>query len=354
MKTYLVGGSVRDLLLGIKPKDRDYVVVGSTPEEMISLGYKKVGSDFPVFLHPTTSDEYALARTERKSGNGYKGFETDFNSTITLEMDSSRRDLTMNSIAQDLETGEIIDYFNGREDLKNGILRHVSESFSEDPLRVLRVARFAARYDFKVAPETMQLMKELVSSGEMLHLTPERVWNETEKALGEEYPAIYFKVLKECGALQVLFPEFDDYAVSNLRDMYYTNPLYRYALMFFKIPDAITVSNRLKTPTEYATLANIVSKYSKDFENFYNLNNEECLQFFKNIGFFKSISVFNGFMSVCDMHYIDRTIYTKVYEVAKIIGKIKISDVNVDGLVGKQISDAIDAKRIEFIDILRR
>ena len=210
MKVYLVGGAIRNKLLGLPIADNDYVVVGSTPEEMISLGFKKVGADFAVFLHPETGEEYALARTERKSGVGYNGFTCDFNSEITLEDDNFRRDLSINALAMDIETGEIIDFVGGLKDLENHILRHTSVAFRDDPLRVLRTARFAAQFHhlgFTIAPETMVFMSEMVSSGELNHLTPERVWVETNKALSTSKPSIYFDVLLECGALETLFPE---------------------------------------------------------------------------------------------------------------------------------------------------
>lgn len=196
MEVYLVGGAVRDNILGLNPKDKDYVVVDSSPKEMLSLGYKEVGKDFPVFLHPETGYEYALARTERKIGLGYTGFDCDWEGVTLLE-DLSRRDLTINSMAQCLETGEIIDPFNGRSDLHHKVLRHTTEAFGEDPLRLLRVARFLARFGEKwvIAPETLCLMDNLSATGELLSLTPERVWKETEKALGEEVPSLYFKTL---------------------------------------------------------------------------------------------------------------------------------------------------------------
>lgn len=211
MKTYLVGGAVRDKLLGLPVQDRDYVVVGATPEEMTALGFKPVGADFPVFLHPETKEEYALARTERKSGRGYKGFTVYAAPDVTLEDDLRRRDLTINAMAMD-ESGQLIDPYGGKRDLEQGILRHVSPAFVEDPLRVLRVARFAARYaarGFHVADETLALMRAMSAGGELDELTPERVWTETEKALGEETPQRYFEVLHECGALARLFPEID-------------------------------------------------------------------------------------------------------------------------------------------------
>lgn len=211
MKSYLVGGAVRDALLGLPVKDKDWVVVGATPQEMLDAGYQQVGRDFPVFLHPKSREEYALARTERKSGFGYTGFSCYAAPDVTLEQDLLRRDLTVNALAQDAD-GKIIDPYNGLADLKSRTLRHVSPAFGEDPLRVLRVARFAARYahlSFRIADETMTLMREMTAAGELEHLTPERVWKETENALSSRNPQVYFMTLRECGALKVLFPELD-------------------------------------------------------------------------------------------------------------------------------------------------
>jgi tRNA nucleotidyltransferase (CCA-adding enzyme) len=211
MKTYLVGGAVRDRLLGLPGQDRDFVVVGATPEEMTARGFKPVGADFPVFLHPETKEEYALARTERKSGKGYKGFTVYAAPDVTLEDDLRRRDLTINAMARD-EAGNLVDPYGGEQDLRAGVLRHVSEAFAEDPVRILRVARFAARFSargFRVADETMELMHRMVTSGEVDHLVAERVWAELERALGEERPSRFFETLRECGALVRLFPEIE-------------------------------------------------------------------------------------------------------------------------------------------------
>jgi len=211
VKTYLVGGAVRDALLKLPVKDRDWLVVGATPEAMLAQGFQQVGRDFPVFLHPHSREEYALARTERKSGNGYTGFVTWSAPDVTLEQDLQRRDLTINAIAQ-RENGELIDPFHGERDLQARLLRHVSDAFNEDPLRVLRVARFAARFahlNFRIADETQALMRQMAASGELSHLTAERVWKETEKALTSRNPQVYFQTLRDCGALEVLFPELD-------------------------------------------------------------------------------------------------------------------------------------------------
>lgn len=211
MDIYLVGGAVRDELLGYPVKEHDWVVVGARPSDLLSQGYQQVGKDFPVFLHPQTKDEYALARTERKQGHGYTGFDVDCDPNVTLEEDLLRRDLTVNAIARS-DSGEYTDPYNGRADIEARVLRHVSEAFVEDPLRVLRTARFAARYahlGFTVAPETIALMSNIVSAGELQHLSIERVWVEMEKALGERNPDVFFEVLRSCGALASLLPELE-------------------------------------------------------------------------------------------------------------------------------------------------
>ena len=219
MKTYAVGGAVRDALMGQSVNDRDWVVVGSTPEAMTAQGYVPVGKDFPVFLHPQTREEYALARTERKTARGYKGFAVQAEPSVTLDEDLARRDLTVNAMAvpealahaaPDQWTGQIVDPYDGQADLKNKVLRHVTEAFAEDPVRILRVARFAARFaDFSVADETLALMRLMVEDGEVDHLVPERVWQELAKGLMSDKPSRMFEVLRACGALQVLLPELD-------------------------------------------------------------------------------------------------------------------------------------------------
>jgi tRNA nucleotidyltransferase (CCA-adding enzyme) len=209
MKTYVVGGAVRDELLGLPVQDHDHVVVGATPEEMIARGYTPVGKDFPVFLHPKTHEEYALARTERKTAPGYKGFVFHAEPEVTLEDDLVRRDLTINAMAK-AEDGTIADPFGGRKDIQNKIFRHVSDAFAEDPVRILRVARFAARFtDFTVAPETNALMRQMVNNGEVDALVPERVWQELSRGLMEAKPSRMFEVLRECGALARILPELD-------------------------------------------------------------------------------------------------------------------------------------------------
>ena len=218
MQIYMVGGAVRDRLLGLPVQDHDWVVVGATPEQMVAQGYLPVGKDFPVFLHPDTREEYALARTERKSGRGYKGFTVFTSPDVTIEDDLARRDLTINAIAaradwtraEGQKDPEFIDPFNGRRDLRAKVLRHVTAAFREDPVRILRLARFAARFhDFTIAPETMALLREMVQEGEADHLVPERVWQELARGLMEDHPVRLFDVLRDCGALRVVLPELD-------------------------------------------------------------------------------------------------------------------------------------------------
>ena len=210
MKIYLVGGAVRDELLGLPVKDRDWVVTGATPDEMLEQGYRQVGADFPVFLHPTTHEEYALARTERKNGQGYHGFTVYSAPDVTLEDDLKRRDLTINAMAKATD-GTLVDPFGGQQDIASRKLRHVSDAFTEDPLRILRTARFAARLrpqGFQVAEQTMTLMTDMARAGEVNHLAPERVWQEIQRALNEAEPVTFFTVLRDCGALESLIPEF--------------------------------------------------------------------------------------------------------------------------------------------------
>ncbi|MGB6604477.1 MAG: multifunctional CCA addition/repair protein, partial [Steroidobacteraceae bacterium] len=211
MRVYLVGGAVRDRLLGLPVRERDWVVVGAEPGELERAGFLAVGREFPVFLHPQTREEYALARLERKTGPGYRGFSTQFSPDVTLEDDLKRRDLTINAMAES-DSGELIDPYGGHADLAARVLRHVSEAFTEDPVRILRVARFAARFadlGFQVAGETLALLRRMTASGEVSALVPERVWQETERALGEAHPEVYFETLRSCGALAVIFPEVD-------------------------------------------------------------------------------------------------------------------------------------------------
>ncbi len=263
MKAYVVGGAVRDELLGLPVQDKDYVVVGATPEELEAQGYKPVGKDFPVFLHPVTHEEYALARTERKSGRGYKGFTVHAAPDVTLEEDLRRRDLTINAMAKAAD-GTLIDPFGGKKDLEAGMLRHVSEAFAEDPVRILRVARFAARFGFKVAPETLQLMKGMVDSGEADYLVPERVWQEFSRGLAEPHPELMFEVLGRSGLAAKLLG-----GVKPIREILAraaraaaTVPV-RFAVMAWPHHEAevAALCERLKAPNEVRELALLACRH---------------------------------------------------------------------------------------------
>ena len=256
MKVYLVGGAVRDELLGLPVKERDYVVVGATPEEMVRLGFKPVGKDFPVFLHPKTHEEYALARTERKSGRGYKGFTVHASPEVTLEEDLKRRDLTINAMAR-AEDGTLIDPFHGKDDLSNGVLRHVSGAFAEDPVRILRVARFAARYAFSVHAETQALMRRMVDSGEADYLVSERVWQEFSKGLAEKHPGKMFEVLAGCGLQQKQLPE-----IKEIPTQFSGSIPVRFALLTWPLGESQVkaLCERLRVPNEVRELALAAAK----------------------------------------------------------------------------------------------
>jgi tRNA nucleotidyltransferase (CCA-adding enzyme) len=251
MKFYVVGGAVRDELLGLPVQDKDWVVVGATAEDMTALGFRPVGKDFPVFLHPGTHEEYALARTERKSGRGYKGFTVYAAPDVTLEQDLARRDLTINAMAETPE-GELIDPFGGRKDLEDGVLRHVSDAFHEDPVRILRVARFAARFGFRIADETMALMKFMVDNGEADHLVPERVWQEFSRGLGEHRPELMFEALERCDFRPKLLPELRDIPAG------FAGPLpVRFAVLCWPLAEAEIqgLCDRIRAPNEERELA---------------------------------------------------------------------------------------------------
>ena len=262
MKKYVVGGVVRDELLGLPVADRDWVVVGATPEDMVREGFRPVGKDFPVFLHPETHEEYALARTERKSGRGYKGFTVHAAPDVTLEADLARRDLTINAMARD-EAGRLIDPYGGEKDLREGVLRHVSEAFEEDPVRILRVARFVARFGFRIAPETRALMRRMVDSGEADHLVAERVWQEFARGLMEAHPARMLEVLAECGLAARLLPELSNERAALERAARANAPLpVRFAVLAWGLEEGAlrSLCERLRAPNEDLELALIASR----------------------------------------------------------------------------------------------
>ncbi|AIB46011.1 tRNA nucleotidyltransferase [Haemophilus influenzae CGSHiCZ412602] len=403
MKVYLVGGAVRDQLLGLPVKDRDWIVVGTDPATLLSLGYQQVGKDFPVFLNPKTKEEYALARTERKSSAGYTGFICNFSPTITLEQDLIRRDLTINAMAQS-EDGEIIDPYGGKQDLENRILRHISPAFSEDPLRVLRVARFAARYHslgFKIASETLALMTELALSGELQHLTTERIWLETEKALNEKNPEIYFETLHKTGALSVLFseidalhgvpnpvkhhPEVDSFihtmlVLKQAVNLTENNPILnksevRFAAICHDLGKALTPQNilphhygheqagikptrslckRLKVPSYFQELAELTCEFHTHIHKAFELRAETVITLFNRFDVWRKPQRFQEFLQVCLADTRGRTGFeTKDYpqidyinQLLHTANEVDVQQVIADGFEKQAIKNELTKRRI--------
>ena len=315
MKKYLVGGAVRDALMGLPVKDRDWVVVGGTPETLLRQGYIAVGRDFPVFLHPATREEYALARTERKTAPGYRGFVVHAAPDVSLEQDLARRDLTMNAIAQNAGTGELIDPFHGQQDIAGKVLRHVSESFTEDPVRILRLARFAARFsDFSVAPETLTLMHNMVNAGDADHLVAERVWQELAKGLMEACPSRMFEVLRACGALQRLLPELDtgihvmmvlDTAAKmaaslEVRFACLTHDLGKGSTPADILPLLKTLCQRLRVPTHCSELATVVAREHGNIQRSASLNATEIVRLLERCDAFRKPARFAEIMQACE------------------------------------------------------
>lgn len=343
MEIYAVGGAVRDALLGLPVSERDWVVVGATPNDLIAKGYRRVGREFPVFLHPGTHEEYALARTERKVAPGHRGFSFDTSTTVTLEQDLMRRDLTINAIARDSE-GQLIDPCGGRADLDARILKHASEAFREDPLRVLRVARFAARFHelgFALATETLELMTEMVRSGELVSLTAERVWQETDKALQTTRPDVFFEVLRSCGALRTIFPEVDalfgvpqpprwhpeiDTGLHTLMALKMSatltsEPAVHFAVLTHDLGKAITpkfmlprhhghgersvgliekLAARLRVPRRYQTLAERVAKHHGLAHRAFELRPKTVFKLMAALDAFRQPDSFEDFLLACE------------------------------------------------------
>ena len=362
MNCYRVGGAVRDTLLGYPHHETDWVVVGSTPEEMFAEGYTQVGRDFPVFLHPDTKEEYALARTERKSGPGYHGFVVHADPSVTLEEDLERRDLTINAMAMD-EEGVVTDPFGGQADLNAKILRHVSPHFVEDPLRVLRVARFAARYHhlgFEVAKETMSLMAEIVTADELAHLSSERVWVETEKALGEQHPAVYWQVLADCGALTVLAPEL---SVSNgigalSRAAPHTQRTdCRWAALLANLPEARAqgASERLKAPNAYSLLATRISGERPKIKTALK-DASKCMALLKALDALRREEPFEGFcetLVALEQNSADAQSAIDLLRRGRDAAQqVKAADFADQGLTGPELGAAILAAQIERINAL--
>lgn len=375
METYLVGGAVRDKLLELPVEERDWVVVGATPEDMLALGFKQVGRDFPVFLHPDSGEEYALARTERKIGHGYKGFEVHADPDITLEEDLRRRDLTINAMAED-HNGKLIDPYNGYDDLRAGLLRHVSPAFAEDPVRILRVARFAARFadwGFHVAHATNALMRNMVEAGEVDYLVPERVWAELEKALRTDHPEKFFQVLRGCGALKILFPEIDNAyppahgAHGRRQDnpvllaleraaTYSKDPRVRFSALLLALAAhdhddaAITAGNlcrRFRAPNAYCELATIAIRHATQANS---RRPQDLLQLLTAGGAYRHPERWRLLLETyAATGLIDaqrRTLLTRLRDATAGINAAQIKTENMDG---RAIGQAIENRRLEVI-----
>ena len=400
MEIYLVGGYVRDKLLGLETKDRDWVVVGANADELLKQNYRQVGKDFPVFLHPKTNEEYALARTERKTAAGYNGFSFHASADVTLEEDLIRRDLTINAIAQDAD-GKLIDPFNGQVDIEAKILRHVSPAFVEDPVRILRLARFAARFanlGFSIAEETQQLMSTMVNNGEVDALVPERVWQETMRALSEKTPAKYFEVLRDCGALSVLFPEVDrlwgvpqpekhhpeiDTGVHTMMVLTQAaklsrDPKVRFAALVHDLGKGTTpkhkwpkhidhesrgvplveaLCDRYRIPNDYRELGIIVAKYHLHYHRAAELRDNTFLKTLDSLDAFRRPERFKLFLLACEAdsrgrtgfennHFEQPDIYRKAFNAAK---AIDAKELVAQGLKGKEIKEALYKQRLQAI-----
>ncbi|WXT99476.1 MAG: Multifunctional CCA protein [Catillopecten margaritatus gill symbiont] len=358
MKIYLVGGAVRDKLLDIANDntEKDWLVVGSSQEDMLDLGYRQVGKEFPVFLHPGTQEEYALARIERKVSKGYAGFEFDTSKGVTLEQDLSRRDLTINAIAE--RNGEIFDPFNGQEDLNNGLLKHVSAAFSEDPVRVLRVARFSAqfkKFGFKVAHPTHQLMKDMVASGEVDSLTPERVFKELEKSLTYTTPSAFFKVLSACGAYQKVFSPLHPPSTQShqnpfehLDNLVTSEPAIKFSLWLKdEKPTAITeLCKRIKCPKKHQQLAKLTNQYHQFATQFSQQSNDTILDFFTKTDALRRKDRFVELLKIFELLKIDISPITKLRDLLNAIDVSKLDKHN--------IAEAIQQEKLSIIKSFRQ
>jgi tRNA nucleotidyltransferase (CCA-adding enzyme) len=391
MQTYCIGGAVRDELLGLQVKDKDFVVVGATPQAMLDEGYKPVGKDFPVFLHPKTHDEYALARTERKTGAGYKGFIVHASPEVTLEEDLARRDFTINAIAKGAD-GKLIDPFNGQADIQAKVLRHVSDAFAEDPVRILRAARFSARFiDFSIAPETMTLMRQMVKNGEVDALVAERVWQELAKGLMEQKPSRMFEVLRTCGALQKILPELDklwgvpqppqhhpeiDTGVHVMMVIDYAakqnfNLPIRFAALMHDLGKGTTpvdilprhigheirsvdllknVASRLRVPNDCKDLAQIVAKFHGKLHQVLKMKSSTIVEFLTELDAFRQPERFADFLKACECDSRGRTGLEncELPETDLILTALQAASSIEAGAVAKQYTDPEMIKKAVF------
>lgn len=356
MKIYLVGGAVRDKLLGLPIKEKDWVVVGATVADMLKLGYKQVGKEFPVFLHPKTNEEYALARMERKVKPGYKGFEFDTSPKVTLEEDLQRRDLTINAMAESPE-GALIDPYHGKKDLENRVFRHVSPSFSEDPVRILRVGRFLARYaylGFKLAPETVALMQQMVAQGEVDALVAERVWKELERALAEKNPEMFFVVMEKSHALPILFPAIQlkspGMQAMLAAAMLTSNATVRLAALLHAVDfSAIKdLCHRYKLPNAYRELSVLTASHYQAALQASQLSVEELLNLFSKLDVYRRWDRFLLFLMTCQaIADAQHSNFPRVAleDIAQHAKSVSVQDLLEQGLEGQQLAQALNEKR---------
>lgn len=360
MQIYLVGGAVRDQLLGLEVKDRDWVVVGATPEQMIEAGYRPVGKDFPVFLHPQTHEEYALARTERKSGKGYKGFTFHTDPSVTLEEDLVRRDLRINAMAMD-ESGAIIDPYDGQGDLRKRQLRHVSDAFSEDPLRVLRVARFAARFSnlgFTVAPETAELMHQLSAGDELLHLSAERVWQEFDRALNTASPATFLQVLNTAAALERLMPELLAVPAVDwlqLNDSALTTAVERFALLAEQLIEhegsgaLAQLCERLRVPKRYQEAALDLSHWGSQLSRFVELKPQAQFQIIDGLKLTRSLDRLKAFERCCAPLYGKAINHEAIERAISAVNAIAPKTLMGEGFTGPALGEELRRRQLEVL-----
>ncbi len=372
MQKYLVGGAVRDRLLSLPVHEQDWVVVGSTPQEMLSLGYRQVGKDFPVFLHPQSAEEYALARTERKSGKGHQGFQVFSTPDISLEEDLQRRDLTINAIAED-EHGNLTDPYGGLDDIKNRILRHISPAFSEDPLRVLRVARFAARFwhlGFTIDADTLALMSSISHSGELERLSKERVWRETQRALDTEHPEIYVLILLQVGALEKIAPALNDalqtklplLRLSKLRDISDYEFKYTGLVMLASERDGVfdseiasKINQYFACPKSLQELAMITNNHFTDCRNAFSSSSEDIYKLLQKLDAFRRQS---RCLHILDCMQTMLTVFDQppspslnfLSKIVPLINKVKLDAEYQETLAGKEIGDALITLRKQLIE----
>lgn len=358
MKVYLVGGAVRDQQLGLTVKERDWVVVGSTPDALLQQGFKPVGKAFPVFLHPQTGEEYALARTERKVAKGYQGFTFYADSDVTLEEDLARRDLTINAMAQ-TEQGELIDPYHGAQDLEDKVFRHVSPAFAEDPVRILRVARFACRFsDFSIHPSTLKLMQQMVAEGEVDALVNERVWQEWYRALAYPAPQRFFSVLDQCHALAILFPEIkrDSQGIKKLATVSASlDANQRFAVLChdLSLTDFNALQQRYRLPNTCRTLAKLVIQHGQSAAKLDKQDAQVILTLLEKTDALRREQRFRDFLAVAK-HCFERDNTALLLSCLTAIKTVHIAAIQQQGLTGKAFGDAVRQKRLSAIETRRQ